>query len=89
MKKSKEQAAYRAKKRKEARAADRKALAMYEKDTAPARADYAIAMKAHYEARAACKVAGIIYERAIAPARAAYRVAIDKARKAYNQGETP
>ena len=59
-------------KQSKAMAAYREARAIYNKAVAPARAEYAKALKAFSEARAACEMAEIAYERATAPARAAH-----------------
>jgi len=65
-----------------AQAACRKAMAIYEKAAAPARAEYAKALKAYDKARSDCEMAKATYNKATAPALAAYRAAIAKALEA-------
>ena len=58
-----------------------KAQAAYNKAVAPARVDYAKAMKAFSEARA-CEMSEIAYDKATAAAQAAFYAAIAKALEA-------
>ena len=59
-----------------------KAQAAYNKAVAPARVDYAKAMKAFSEARAACEMSEIAYDKATAAAQAAFYAAIATALEA-------